>query len=334
MSYTNREIQLAAYPVGEPGPQNFELISSEVPDLAEGQVLVRNTWMSVDPYMRERMHDAESYLPSFQLNAVMDGSAIGEVVASLSSDIPVGATVVHFLGWREYAVLDAAAATVVDITLARAEDYLGALGTTGLTAYTALTEIAPVRQGDIVFISAAAGAVGSVAGQLARKFGASKVIGSAGGSLKAKRLVTDFGFDTAIDYRAGSVAEQLAEAAPDGIDVYVDHVGGDHLLAAIDALRSGGRIALVGAISSYNATEPVPGPSNLFELAAKDATLRGMLINSYFHLFPEWIGKAAGWLADGSLHTETTVAEGIGQAPQAFLDLMNGGNVGKMLVRL
>ncbi|MEU8798245.1 NADP-dependent oxidoreductase [Spirillospora sp. NPDC048819] len=330
----NREIHLAARPAGEPRPEDFELVATALPEPAEGQVLVRNTWMSVDPYMRERMHETESYLPPFQLGAPMDGAAIGEVVDSRSADIPVGASVVHFLGWREYAVVDAEAATVADLALAPAEAWLGALGTTGLTAYAALTQVAPVRDGDIVFVSAAAGAVGSIAGQLARDLGASRVIGSAGGARKTRKLVEDFGYDTAIDYRAGSVAAQLAEAAPDGIDVYVDHVGGDHLVAAIDALRHGGRIAMVGAIASYNATEPVPGPSNLFTLAAKDATLRGMLVNSYFHLFPEWIAKAAGPLADGSLHTELTVAEGIEQAPTAFLDMMRGANIGKMLVRL
>ncbi|MFI7698135.1 NADP-dependent oxidoreductase [Nonomuraea sp. NPDC049480] len=330
----NREIRLAARPSGEPRPEDFELAVTAIPEPADGQVLVRNTWMSVDPYMRGRMDDRESYMPPFELGAPLEGSAVGEVVASRSPLVPVGAAVVHFLGWREYAVLDAAAATVVDTALAPADAYLGALGTTGLTAYAALTEVAPVREGDVVFVSAAAGAVGSVAGQLARKLGASRVIGSAGGEHKVKKIVADFGYDAGIDYRAGAVADQLAAAAPDGIDVYVDHVGGDHLTAAIDALRHDGRIAMVGAISSYNATGPVPGPGNLFELAAKDATLRGMLINSYLHLFPEWIGKAAGWLADGSLRTETTVAEGIERAPGAFLDMMRGGNVGKMLVRL
>jgi NADPH-dependent curcumin reductase CurA len=331
---SNREIRLAVHPVGRPRPEDFELAATPVPEPGEGQVLVRNTWMSVDPYMRDRMDPDVSYLPPFRLGAPMDGSAIGEVVASRAPEIPVGATVVHFLGWREYAVVDAADATVADTTLAPSEAWLGVLGTTGLTAYTAVTEIAPVREGDVVFISAAAGAVGSVAGQLARKLGASRVIGSAGGPLKAERLVEDFGYDAAIDYRAGDVAGQLAMTAPDGIDVYVDNVGGDQLVAAIDALRTGGRIAMVGQISARNATEPVPGPGNLFRLAAKDATLRGMLINSYFHLFPEWISKAAGWLADGSLRTELTVVEGIADAPKAFLEMMRGGNVGKMLVRL
>ncbi|WP_217370431.1 NADP-dependent oxidoreductase [Nonomuraea antri] len=329
-----REIHLASRPLGEPTVDDFKLVHAELPELEPGQILVRNTWMSVDPYMRGRMDDRESYIPPFQLGEPLDGSAIGEVVASRAEAIPVGASVVHFLGWREYSVLDAAAATPVDLGLAPAEAYLGALGTTGLTAYASLTRVAPVREGDVVFVSAAAGAVGSVAGQLARRLGASRVIGSAGGPVKGAKLTSAFGYDVAIDYRAGSVADQLAAAAPDGIDVYLDNVGGDHLEAAIDALRAGGRIAMVGAISSYNATEPVPGPRNLFRLAARDATLRGMLVNSYLDLFPEWIGQAAGWLADGSLRTETTIADGLEQAPQAFLDVLSGGNVGKMLVRL
>ncbi|RFS87045.1 NADP-dependent oxidoreductase [Actinomadura spongiicola] len=330
----NREIHLLAHPKGEPHPAIFELVTTALPEPAEGQILVRNTWMSVDPYMRERMHVVDTYLPPLQLGEALDGPAIGEVVASRSADIPVGATVVHWLGWRDYAVVDPTEATVVDLDVAPAEHWLGVLGTTGLTAYAALTQVAPVREGDIVFVSTAAGAVGTIAGQLARKLGASRVIGSTGDARKAKKLVEDFGYDAAIDYRAAPIAAQLAEAAPDGIDVYLDNVGGDHLTAAIDALRDGGRIAMVGAISTYNATEPVPGPSNLFHLAPKDATLRGMLINTYFPLFPEWIDKATNWLADGSLHTEVTVAEGLEAAPTAFLDLMRGGNIGKMLVRL
>ena len=255
-----REIRLSSRPVGEPGADNFELVPAEVSQPGKGEILVRNTWMSVDPYMRGRMDERESYIAPFQLAAVLEGSAVGEVVASRSDRIPIGATVSHFLGWREHAVLDAAAATVLDTDLAPPQAYLGALGTTGLTAYVALTEIAPVEHGDVVFVSAAAGAVGSVAGQLARKLGASRVIGSAGGWRKAEKLLDGFGFDAAIDYTARPIAAQLSEVAPDGIDVYVDHVGGDHLEAAIAALRVGGRAALVGAISEYNATAPVPGP--------------------------------------------------------------------------
>lgn len=331
---TSGEIRLAARPVGEPTTDTFELVRTDVPQPAEGEIVVRNTWMSVDPYMRGRMDDLPSYIPPFPLGAALEGSAVGVVIASRSDAVPVGATVSHFLGWREHAALDAAAATVIDTTIAPADAYLGALGTTGLTAYAALTRVAPVREGDVVFISAAAGAVGSVAGQLARKLGATRVIGSAGGPRKAQKLVTDFGYDAAIDYRAGSLEEQLAQAAPEGIDVYLDSVGGDHLRAAIGAMRTGGRIALVGAISQYNATGPAAGPDNLFQAAAKELTLRGMLVSSYFDLFPEWIGRAAGWLADGTLRTEQTIFEGIDQAPAAFLGMMRGANTGKMLVRL
>ncbi|MEV4201181.1 NADP-dependent oxidoreductase [Micromonospora globbae] len=330
----SREIRLASRPIGEPGPENFELVEVAVPQPRDGQILVRNTWMSVDPYMRGRMDDAESYIPPFEIGKALEGSAIGEVVASNVASIPVGATVSHFLGWREHAVLDAAEATVVDTDIARPQDYLGALGTTGLTAYLAVTEIAPVRQGDVVFVSAAAGAVGSVAGQLARKFGAARVIGSAGGPEKGKKLVEDFGFDAAVDYRAGSLTEQLAAAAPEGIDVYVDNVGGDHLGAALDAMKVHGRIALVGMISGYNASEPLPGPSNIYAAATKRLTLRGVLVSDHLHRFPEYIGKAAGWLADGTLHTEETVLEGIEQAPAAFFGVLGGANTGKMLVRL
>ncbi|GAA3003249.1 NADP-dependent oxidoreductase [Kitasatospora albolonga] len=332
---TSREIRLAARPVGAPGPEHFSLATVELStDLAEGQVLVRNTWMSVDPYMRGRMDDVESYLPPFALGAALQGSAVGEVIASRAAAVPVGATVSHFLGWREHAALDEAAVTVIDPELAPAQAYLGVLGATGLTAYIALTETAPVRPGDVVFVSGAAGAVGSVAGGLARALGASRVIGSAGGPVKAGKLLTEFGFDAAIDYRAGSVAAQLAEAAPEGIDVYLDNVGGDHLEAALASIRHDGRIALVGAISTYNATTPQPGPANLFRAAAQQATLRGMLVTHWFDRFADYVPRAAAWLADGTLTSRETVVEGIENAPAAFLGMMNGANTGKMLVRL
>ncbi|MFI7356029.1 NADP-dependent oxidoreductase [Streptomyces avidinii] len=330
----SREIHLASRPAGSPKPENFRLVATELPEPGEGQTLVRNTWMSVDPYMRGRMDDAPSYIAPFALGAALEGGAVGEVVASRAGAVPVGATVSHFLGWREYAVLDAAAATVVDTSIASPADQLGALSTTGLTAYAALTRTAPVRGGDVVLVSAAAGAVGSVAGQLARQLGASRVIGSAGGPHKTKKLLDVFGYDAAIDYRRGDLPGQLAQAAPEGIDVYLDAVGGDHLQAAIGAIRPGGRIAMVGAISGYNATHPAPGPDNLFRAAAREVTLRGMLVSSHFDLFPEWIGRAARLLADGTLRTETTVVDGIERAPDAFLGVLSGANTGKMLVRL
>ncbi|MGI5166355.1 NADP-dependent oxidoreductase [Spirillospora sp. CA-253888] len=333
MTNSNREIHLAARPAGAARPENFTLVETAIPEPGEGQVLVRNTWMSVDPYMRSLM-DAETglALPRYEIGQPLYGGAIGEVVASRAEGLPVGATVSHFLGWREYAVVDAAEATVIDTALAPAQSYLGSLGTTGLTAWAALTDVTPVREGDVVFVSAAAGAVGSIAGQLARLLGASKVIGSAGGPDKAKRLVHDFGFDAALDYKRGDLAGQLAAAAPDGIDLYVDNVGGDHLEAAIGSMRTGGRAVLIGAISGYDT--PAPGPRNLDLLVHRQITLRGMQVSSYFDRFPEFIGRAAGWIADGSLQTAETVVEGIDQAPAAFLGVMTGANTGKMLVRL
>jgi NADPH-dependent curcumin reductase CurA len=331
---THREFRLASRPVGAPGLENFELVRAEIPSPGPGEILVRNSWMSVDPYMRGRMDDRPSYIAPFQLGAVLEGSAVGEVVASRSDAVPVGATVSHFLGWREYSVLDALDATVVDTGLAPAQAYLGPLGITGLTAYLAVTTIAQLREGEVVFVSGAAGAVGSVAGQIARLLGASRVIGSAGGAAKGRKLVDVFGFDAALDYKAGPIADQLAEAAPDGIDVYIDNVGGDHLEAAIGALRVNGRVAMVGAIGEYNATAPVPGPSNLYDAVKKEITLRGMLVVSHLDRFPEWISRGAAWLAEGSLHTEETVYDGIEEAPAAFLGVLGGANVGKMLVRL
>lgn len=199
----SREVHLASRPTGTPKPEDFELVAVPLPELGEDQILVRNTWMSVDPYMRGRMDDVPSYMPPFALGAALEGSAIGEVVASRAASVPVGATVSHFLGWREYAVLDAGAATVVDTSIAPPTAYLGALGATGLTAYTALTRTAPVKEGDVVLVSAAAGAVGSIAGQLARQLGASRVIGSAGGPDKTKKLLDVFGYDAALDHRRG-----------------------------------------------------------------------------------------------------------------------------------
>ena len=328
----SREYHLAARPVGEPQLTDLELVQVDVPEPERGQVVVRNTWMSVDPYMRGRMDDTPTYVPPFAIGAPLEGGALGEVIASRAEGIPVGATVAHFAGWREIAVVEAAGVTVVDPAVAGPEAWLGLLGMTGLTAWVAVTEIAPVRPGDVVFVSAAAGAVGSVAGRLARKAGAAVVIGSAGGPEKAKKLVADFGFDHGLDHRAGPIADQLAAVAPDGIDVYIDNVGGDHLEAALANLRVGARIALVGGISGYNGD--VRGVPNTYQAVVRRATLRGMLVPDWIHLADEWVRRAAGWLADGSLHTESTVVDGLEAAPEAFLGVLRGANVGKMLVRL
>jgi len=334
MPVTSKEVHLVARPSGEPDPTDFALVETTLGDPGAGEVLVRNSWISVDPYMRGRMNDAKSYVPPYGLGEAMGGGAVGTVVASRSDDVPVGAAVLHSAGWREYAILPAEAVRVVDSARVPVENHLNGLGMIGLTAYAGLVEVAPVKEGDVVFVSGAAGAVGSIAGQIARKLGASRVVGSAGGPEKQRRVVEQFGFDAAIDYRRGDLEGQLAEAAPDGIDVYFDNVGGAHLRAAIAAMRDFGRIALCGAISQYNATEPVPGPDNLFLAVGKRLNLRGFIVGDHAHLAAEYAQRAAEWIAEGDLRTEETVVDGIDNAVQAFLDMMRGANTGKMLVRL
>ncbi|NUP33742.1 MAG: NADP-dependent oxidoreductase [Streptomycetaceae bacterium] len=334
MSLTSREWHLIARPTGEPAATDFALVVAQVPDPEPGQVLVRNDWMSVDPYMRGRMDDTESYIPPFRLGEPMDGGAVGTVIASRAESMPEGTVVRHFAGWREYAVLPSADVERLDTELAPPQTYLGVLGSTGLTAYVGLMEIARMKPGDVVFVSGAAGAVGSAAGQIARLLGAERVVGSTGGPEKAARLVESYGFDAAIDYRRGGLPAQLAEAAPHGIDVYFDNVGGDHLQAAIGAMNRYGRIALCGAISQYNASEPTPGPDNLALAIGKRLTLRGMIIGDHLDMGPLYVRQAAGWLRNGSLRADETVVDGIGSAVDAFQSLMRGGNMGKMLVHL
>lgn len=334
MTTTSREFHLVRRPHGEPVPEDFALVETTVESPAPGRILVRNEWLSVDPYMRGRMNDVKSYVPPFALGAVMEGGAVGTVVESADESVPVGATVLHMAGWREYADVAAKSVQIVDTSIAPAQAYLGVLGTTGLTAYAGLVDIAPVKEGDVVFVSGAAGAVGSVAGQVARKLGAAKVIGSAGGAEKAKRLTDEYGFDVAIDYRLGDLEGQLKAAAPEGIDVYFDNVGGDHLRAAIARMNVGGRIALCGAISQYNVTGPVPGPDNLAMAIGKRLTLRGFIVMDHFNLVPTWIPQAAKWLRDGELRAEETVVEGVENSVDAFLGLLRGANTGKMLIKL
>ena len=329
-----REIQLASRPHGRPVPENFRLAESALPELQEGQVLVRNLFMSVDPYMRGRMNDVKSYSAPFALDAALDGGAVGEVIASRAADRQVGETVVHALGWREYAVLDAGATTPARTELAPAPAFLGALGMTGLTAYAGLLKVANFKAGEVVFVSGAAGAVGSLVGQIAKALGASRVIGSAGSAEKVARLL-ELGFDAAFNYHDGPVAEQLAAAAGDrGIDVYFDNVGGEHLEAALSALTVGGRVAMCGAISQYNATEPTPAPRNLMLAIGKQLTLKGFIVGSYWQHMPEFIEAMSGWLADGAVRYDETIVDGLENAPQAFMNLLDGANTGKMLVRL
>ncbi len=331
----SRAWHLLSRPVGEPKPSDFALVESELPELKEGRVLVRNLYFSVDPYMRGRMSDAKSYVAPFELDKPMQGHAIGEVVASNSPDLAVGDHVVHMLGWRDYASLDARHATKVDPDAVPLSAYLGVLGMTGLTAYAGLFRVASFKEGDSVFVSGAAGAVGSQVGQMAKLKGASRVIGSAGSADKVRLLTEEYGFDAAFNYKDGPVSKQLREAAPDGVDVYFDNVGADHLEAALGSLNVGGRIAVCGMIAVYNATEPVPGPRNLARLIQTRGRIEGFLVGDHEDLRPAFVEEAGAWIRSGELKYRETVTEGIENGLDAFLGmLLRGDNVGKAVVKV
>ncbi|WFE41415.1 NADP-dependent oxidoreductase [Micromonospora sp. WMMD998] len=333
MSGVNREIHLASRPEGWPTADNFRLVTTDVPTPGPGQVVVRNQFMSVDPYMRGRMNDAKSYVPPFALDAPLDGAAIGAVVAGEAGGVKPGDVVLHGLGWREYALVDARSARKVDPGVAPVSAYLSVLGMTGLTAYAGLLDVAAMKPGETVFVSGAAGAVGSMVGQIAKLRGAGRVIGSAGSRAKVERLAA-LGFDAAFNYHDGPVYEQLKAAAPDGVDVYFDNVGSDHLEAAIGAMNLHGRAAICGMIAQYNSAEPPAAPRNLALVIGKRLTLRGFLVGDHGHLRDQFVQEVAGWLREGRLSYDETVVDGIEAAPEAFLGLMRGENLGKMLVRL
>ncbi|WP_127481159.1 NADP-dependent oxidoreductase [Nocardioides pantholopis] len=332
MPTTTREIHLASRPQGWPVPENFRTVTTELPDPGPGEVLVRNTVMSVDPYMRGRMNDVKSYVPPYRLDAPLDGGAVGEVVASGDESLQPGDTVLHQLGWREHALAPAAAFRKVDVSQVPASAYLGVLGMPGLTAYVGLVHVAGLQEGDAVLISGAAGAVGSVAGQLARLLGAGKVVGSAGSKEKLAWLTDDLGFDAAVDYHDGPVRKQLAPYGP--FDVYFDNVGGDHLEAAIEHLADHGRVAACGSIASYNDEAPTPGPRNMFQVVSKRLRIQGFIVTDHQDLAGEFYRRAGAWVASGDLKHRETVVDGLDHAVDAFLGLHRGENIGKMLVRL
>ncbi|MCZ2858732.1 MDR family NADP-dependent oxidoreductase [Blastococcus sp. VKM Ac-2987] len=332
---TTREWQLAARPHGEPTPDDFRLVELERPDPADGQVVVRMLVMSVDPYMRGRMNAGKSYAASWEIGETMKGGAVGRVVASRSPDVPEGALVLADAAWRDVAVLDAAHVRVLPELPGIPPSYhLGVLGMPGLTAWVGLFRLAGFQEGDAVFVSGAAGAVGSLVGQFAKLNGASAVIGSAGTPEKVRWLTEELGFTAAFDYHDGPVREQLAAAAPGGIDVFFDNVGGEHLEAAIGAFNEFGRGALCGAISGYNAVEPQPGPRNMFMMVTKKLSLRGFIVGDHADMRDEFTEKVGGLLTSGQLVVRETVREGLDNAVDTFLDLLRGGNTGKMIVKL
>jgi len=326
-----RAWHLKSRPSGLPTEDNFELKPVELPPLADGQVRVKNLWLSVDPYMRGRMNDVKSYVPSFQVGEPMDGGAIGEVIESKAEGFQPGDLVQHMSGWRDEAVVPARIAQKLPDFGAPPELFLGILGVTGMTAYFGLLDVASAKAGDVVFVSAAAGAVGSAVVQIAKAKGLT-VIGSAGGAEKCE-FVRSIGADQVIDYKAGSILKGLAAAAPDGIDVYFDNVGGDHLDAAFAVARNNARFAICGMIEGYNAKEPMSFRFIPRIIAAR-IQLKGFIIFDYFPRMSEFYGEMAPWVANGTVKSRQTVVDGLENMPDAFLGLFKGENVGKMLIKL
>jgi NADPH-dependent curcumin reductase CurA len=335
-----REWHLISRPESAPEDEHFELVEVDLPRAAEGQLLVRNTWMSVDPSARLRMREqAPDYMPRFALGQALEGWAVGEVVESHAPGFAVGERVLHPQGWRDFALLEADGGGGIAPELlpgdaeSPAREYLGPLSWVGLTAYAGLLDVAELRPGDVVFVSAAAGAVGGLAVQIAKLRG-HRVIASAGSVEKVSHLREALGADAAFCYRDGPALELLRHCAPEGIDLYFDNVGGEQLEAALELMRPQGRIALCGSISTYNGEGPAPGPSNLFNAVTKGLTLRGFLARMYAHRMAEFRAEMRDWIAEGRILYPEQRYAGLELAPRALMEQFAGRNVGKVLVQI
>ncbi len=334
MHATNLQIQLAARPVGFPKLSDFKAAETPIPQPAEGEVLLETMWLSVDPYMRGRMSDAKSYAEPVKLGEVMVGGTICRVVESKSEKLKVGDVISGFTGWQRYAVAPAKLLMKVDPALGTVQVYLGAAGMPGLTAYFGLLDVCAPKAGETVVVSGAAGAVGSVVGQIAKIKGC-RVVGIAGTDEKVKWLVDELGFDAAYNYkREANNLAKLRELCPSGIDCYFDNVGGVITDAVMIHMNVHARIAICGQISQYNLEKPEMGPRMLSMLIVKRAKVQGLLVTDYMPRFGEGIKDLAGWIKEGKLKYEETIVNGLENAPQAFLDMLNGGNTGKMLVKV
>lgn len=306
----------------------------DLPELTPGTALVRNQYMSLDPSTRGRMDPGEKqYTTNFEVGGAMDGSAVGVVEESASDLLPVGATVRHRLGWREYAVVDDTVATVCDLGKAPATAWLSSMGQTGFTAYAGLVPVGQLAAGETVLVTGAGGAVGSMVGQFARLMGAGRVVGSAGGAEKCSWLVDECGFDAVINYRDGDFAADLPTLVPDGIDLFFDNVGGWQLAAALHNMKIHGRISMCGAVSNFG-TQEQPSTAVLIEAVLRRLTIRGFIVRDFESLRPEFEERVSGWLASGQLVDRATVFEGIANAGVGLEGLLSGANLGKGLVRL
>ena len=328
-----RQVVLQRRPVGMPKPEDFALREVELPPPGDGEVLVENLCMSVDPYMRGRMVDRKSYTPPFQVGEALTGGAIGRVVRSEDPTLPAGEHVESHYGWRDAFVAQAGRLRRLGTLQAPASAYLGVLGMPGMTAYVGLLDVGALQAGETVFVSGAAGAVGSAAGQIAKIKGCT-VVGSAGSKEKVRHLTEELGFDHAFDYHDGRLEQQIRGGAPEGVDVYFDNVGGDHLQAALNCMKPGGRIPLCGAIAQYNATAPVPGPNNLAIAIGMGLTLKGFIVSNFEHRRADFLRDMTAWVRDGQLRYRETVLAGLERAAEAFIGLFTGANTGKMVVDL
>jgi hypothetical protein len=332
----NRQVLFASRPSGGKGgwvtEDNFRLVESPLPSPAEGQVLVRNHWLSLDPYMRGRMDDAKSYAKGAELGQVMVGGTVGVVLESKSPKFKSGDWVAGALGWQEYAAADAAALNRIDTAIAPASYYLGILGMPGVTAWMGLLDIAQPKQGETVVVSAASGAVGSVVGQLAKIQGC-RAVGIAGGRAKCDYVVGELGFDACVDYKAGRLYADLKAAVPAGIDVCFENVGGEILDTELRLMNAFSRITVCGLVSQYNVTEPYP-MKNLHSVLINRIRMQGFIVSDRLELWPRAIGELAGWLKAGKLKYRESIAEGLERAPAAFIGMLKGENFGKQLVKL
>jgi NADPH-dependent curcumin reductase CurA len=327
-----QSLVLRQRPSGMPGPDDFDMLSEPIPQPGAGQVLTRTLYLSIDPYMRGRLSDRKSYATPVQLGEVMTGETVGEVVASNDPGFVAGDIVVGARGWQSHIVSKAAALTKIAKDAAPLPAYLGVLGMPGVTAYTGMTDVGQAKAGETVLISAASGAVGSVAGQIAKRAGA-RVVGIAGGPDKCLFVQERLGFDACIDHRSMNLDADIAEACPNGVDVYFENVGGEVQRAAFGALNVFARIIMCGMVSQYNEAEFPPGP-NLGFMVAKRVRMQGILVSDKPERFAEWRALAAPWVSDGSLAYRETVIDGLGRAPEALAMVLAGDNFGKMIVRV
>ncbi len=330
----SREIRLKNRPMGPAAESDFELVEVMIPKIAEGEILVRNAYFSVDPYMRGRMGERETYIAPFELGKPLEGGCVGQVIESRSEKFREGEFVLGNKGWREFFVSDGRRLTAVDPDTAPIQHYLGVLGMPGFTAYVGLLDIGHPEEGDTVFVSTAAGAVGSLVCQIARIKGC-RVIGSAGSDDKTAWLREEAKIDAAFNYKtAENVFDEFRKHCPNGIDVYFDNVGGIHLEAAIDRMNNHGRIVLCGMISIYNATRPPRAPRNLVSAISKRLTLQGFIVYDHDNRRPQFQNDMGEWLEDGQIRWKETIVEGIENSPKAFFSLFTGESFGKMLVKI